>query len=168
MPPEHPPLKAVTAPDCAQSQVSSLYLPIDMPIPAPGQDRGHLPLPVHKLVSMGHPWALLFRMALPLPMLTSLCVHVGEALPAPPPGCGPILNPLPPTDSHCHVAGGSAQRHALLLLRGRHLPGLLLLWLDRVGALPREGMGSWGWGGRECSRRAPGSLPEPTYLSPTW
>ncbi|XP_016072934.1 PREDICTED: mucolipin-1 isoform X5 [Miniopterus natalensis] len=39
---------------------------------------------------------------------------------------------------HRHAAGGLAQRHAILLLCGCHLPGLLLLRLDCIGALPRE------------------------------
>lgn len=57
-----------------------------------------------------------------------------------------IVVPCPSADLDCHVAGGTAQRHAFLLLCGRHLPGLLLLWLDCPRALPREGKGYRGCG----------------------
>lgn len=43
-------------------------------------------------------------------------------------------------DPHCHDAGGPPQRHPFLLLRGRHLPGLLFLRLDCARALPCQGM----------------------------
>lgn len=46
---------------------------------------------------------------------------------------------FPPPDSHRDAAGGPPERHPLLLLRGRHLPGLLLLRVDRAGTVPRQG-----------------------------
>ncbi|XP_074990328.1 mucolipin-1 isoform X7 [Calonectris borealis] len=39
---------------------------------------------------------------------------------------------------HRHATGGPSQRHPLLLLRGRHLSGLLLLRVDRAGPVPRQ------------------------------
>ncbi|XP_056677992.1 mucolipin-1 isoform X9 [Monodelphis domestica] len=39
---------------------------------------------------------------------------------------------------HRHTSCCIAKRHAFLLLCGRHLLGLLLLWLDSVGAIPHE------------------------------
>lgn len=44
-----------------------------------------------------------------------------------------------PPDPHRHAAGGPPERHPLLLLRGCHLPGLLLLWMDRAGTIPCQG-----------------------------
>lgn len=41
----------------------------------------------------------------------------------------------PDRDSSCSLS----QRDSVLLLRGRHLSGLLLLWLDRFGTVPRQG-----------------------------
>lgn len=111
--------------------------------------RGHVSLPLHS-----HPAESSHGMSLgPLsPMLLILRYPshaLGQALTAPPPYAlltpvvaMPSLAPICPTiDPHRHTAGGPAQRHALLLLCGCHLPGLLLLWLDRVGALSREGRG---------------------------
>ncbi|XP_068948943.1 mucolipin-1 isoform X4 [Petaurus breviceps papuanus] len=39
---------------------------------------------------------------------------------------------------HCHTPSGLAKRHSFLLLCGCHLPRLLFLWLDSIGAIPYE------------------------------
>lgn len=50
---------------------------------------------------------------------------------------GLIPTAFHPPDPHRHPTGGPPQRHPLLLLRGRHLFGLLLLRVDRFGPVPR-------------------------------
>jgi len=70
-------------------------------------------------------------------------------------GLIPTGFPLP--DPHRHATGGPPQRHPFLLLRGRHLSGLLLLRVDRLGPVPRQGAApgrGLGW-----SSPAPGRFP---------
>lgn len=49
------------------------------------------------------------------------------------------LPPCVPLGPDPYDEGGLPQGAAFLLLRGHDLPGLHLLWLDRFGAVPREG-----------------------------
>lgn len=46
------------------------------------------------------------------------------------------------SDPDCDLASCVPQRDPVLQLCGCHLPGLLLLWLDRAGALSRQGTDS--------------------------
>uniref|UniRef100_A0A8B9F682 Mucolipin 1 n=1 Tax=Amazona collaria TaxID=241587 RepID=A0A8B9F682_9PSIT len=80
---------------------------------------------------------------------------------------GSFPSGFPPSDPHCHAQGGSSQRYPVLLLRGRHLPGLLLLWLDRAGPLPRQGAALGAWGSNEAMGAVPmGVAMGPWVLSP--
>jgi hypothetical protein len=54
----------------------------------------------------------------------------------------PTLLALSLSDPDRDLASCVPQRDPVLLLCGCHLPGLLLLWLDRAGALSRQGTDS--------------------------
>lgn len=45
----------------------------------------------------------------------------------------------PPTDPDCDSPRSLSKCYSVLLLRGCHLSGLLLLWLDRPGTIPCQG-----------------------------